>query len=387
MSTVHSRNRSSSNSSLPLLDEINEVGSNQSVYSNETNNKLPKTKSGNQYQYTYTSVNSNDDINSESIIISDSGGKSTIDGDTTILSQSTVLNEERNSFIPLLCKFVLWARLELTGFFLIILVGTILGLVIPPNDELTSPYRYYSNVLGWIYFCAWSISFYPQLIENYIRKSAIGLSMDFEMLNLMGFTCYSLFTVYNHYIFHTTVVTVQDVFFALHALLITILTICQMIYYDGFRPHRISFLVGITLAIMLSSIIGYAVTVIAKDRYNDSEYIWSWSQWLIFVSYVKLTISTVKGMPQAYLNYKRKSTEGWNIHNIICDFTGGLLSTLQLLLDCNNLKDWSQINNDPAKFGLGLVSMVFDIIFLLQHFVLYPRSKYQKERDLEHAFR
>ena len=112
----------------------------------------------------------------------------------------------------------------------------------------------------------------------------------------------------------------------------------------------------------------------------ENSKIWNWSQFLIFVSYIKLTISTVKGMPQVYLNYKRKSTEGWNIHNIICDFTGGLLSLLQLLLDCNDLHDWNQITNDPAKFGLGLVSMIFDIVFFLQHFVCYPRSKHGKDR-------
>ena len=39
-----------------------------------------------------------------------------------------------------------------------------------------------------VYFCAWSISFYPQAILNYRRKSVVGLSLDFQLLNLLGFT-------------------------------------------------------------------------------------------------------------------------------------------------------------------------------------------------------
>lgn len=38
-----------------------------------------------------------------------------------------------------------------------------------------------------VYFCAWSISFYPQAYLNYRRKSVVGLSLDFQLLNLLGF--------------------------------------------------------------------------------------------------------------------------------------------------------------------------------------------------------
>ena len=46
-----------------------------------------------------------------------------------------------------------------------------------------------------------------------------------------------------------------------------------------------------------------------------------------------MTVSTVKYMPQAYLNYKRKSTVGWSIVNILLDFTGGTFSIAQLFID------------------------------------------------------
>lgn len=39
---------------------------------------------------------------------------------------------------------------------------------------------------------------------------------------------------------------------------------------------------------------------------------------------------------QAWYNYRRKSTIGWSIGNILLDFTGGSLSLLQMFLDAYN---------------------------------------------------
>ena len=48
---------------------------------------------------------------------------------------------------------------------------------------------------------------------------------------------------------------------------------------------------------------------------------------ILWLSYVKLYISTTKMVPQAWINYRRKSTVGWSIENILLDdFTGGVLS-------------------------------------------------------------
>lgn len=51
-----------------------------------------------------------------------------------------------------------------------------------PPTPLSAPGR-----LPQVYFCAWSISFYPQAFLNWRRKSVAGLSLDFQLLNLLGF--------------------------------------------------------------------------------------------------------------------------------------------------------------------------------------------------------
>ena len=52
-----------------------------------------------------------------------------------------------------------------------------------------------------------------------------------------------------------------------------------------------------------------------------------------FIGYFKLAISNLKYLPQLYWNYKRKSTKGWSIFNILMDFSGGAGSFLQLALE------------------------------------------------------
>ena len=74
---------------------------------------------------------------------------------------------------------------------------------------------------------------------------------------------------------------------------------------------------------------------------------------------------------QAYYNYRRKSTSGWSIGNILLDFVGGLLSIAQMVIISYNYSDWGSIFGDPTKFGLGLFSVIFDIFFMVQHYVLY----------------
>jgi cystinosin len=93
------------------------------------------------------------------------------------------------------------------------------------------------------------------------------------------------------------------------------------------------------------------------------------------LSFIKILISLIKYIPQVILNIRRKSTIGWSIWNVLLDFTGGILSDLQLVLDCADLGDWTGITGNLAKFGLGFVSVTFDLIFMLQHYVLYRHER------------
>jgi cystinosin len=96
---------------------------------------------------------------------------------------------------------------------------------------------------------------------------------------------------------------------------------------------------------------------------------WAWIDTIYALGYVKIIATLVKYCPQVYLNYQRKSTVGWSIWQILLDFIGGILSLLQLVIDSALQADWSGLYGNPVKLGLSNISMVFDIIFITQHYV------------------
>ncbi|XP_050598959.1 cystinosin homolog isoform X1 [Bombus affinis] len=250
-----------------------------------------------------------------------------------------------------------------------------------------------STVVGWIYFLAWSVSFYPQIYSNYKRKSVVGLNFDYLSLNLVGFILYALFNCglywipvveleyFRRYPKGLNPVQVNDIFFALHATFATVITIIQCFIYET-GNQRVSttarIIHGIFVVFILISMILAIVTTI------------KWLDFLYYCSYVKLSITLIKYVPQAFYNYKRKSTVGWSIGNIFLDFTGGMLSMLQMILNAYNYDDWESIFGDPTKFGLGFFSVAFDIFFIIQHYVLYrdhkeydriPGNNYEKSEE------
>jgi cystinosin len=48
---------------------------------------------------------------------------------------------------------------------------------------------------------------------------------------------------------------------------------------------------------------------------------------------------------------------------------------VQLVLDCLDIGDWTGITGNLAKFFLGFVSISFDTVFMMQHYVWYSRSQ------------
>lgn len=83
----------------------------------------------------------------------------------------------------------------------------------------------------------------------------------------------------------------------------------------------------------------------------------------------------MKYAPQAVLNFQRKSTVGMSILQFSMDLAGGILSLAQLFLDSASAGDWSGVSSNPAKFVLGNITVLFDLVFFYQHMVLYRGSR------------
>jgi len=309
-----------------------------------------------------------------------------VDNDPLLETQSNTSSQYARSYKRLLSLLLApvtderghgWA--VVLGITTIFITGTVLGLIMPKNPHLpTVWYRTISSCIGYTYFISWSVSFYPQLLANYRRRTTRGLSPDFCALNVLGFACYATYNVamygspYIHKLYrerygNDAEITVQsnDVAFAVHAFLLASLTLFQIGYYDGFRSQTPSRFIGKVLLAVISLILAFPIVIYWR--------IWK-SNWLDFVyvlSFVKIFVTMIKYVPQVILNFQRKSTAGWSIWQILLDLNGGLLSDLQLVLDATALQDFSGITGNLAKFFLGFVSIVFDAIFMVQHYALY----------------
>mmetsp|Transcript_7560 Transcript_7560/g.20969 ORF Transcript_7560/g.20969 Transcript_7560/m.20969 type:complete len:409 (+) Transcript_7560:73-1299(+) len=270
----------------------------------------------------------------------------------------------------------------LMGLFAIFVVGSLIGFILPNDSKFPSQtYATVSSCLGYTYFFAWSVSFYPQVWTNSRRRTTQGLSVEFSALNVIGFACY---TVYNVVLFTSPYVQslykerygadakipVQsnDVAFAVHALCLSSITLAQILYYDGIHAtQQMSRPVVLMIVLILVICVGGALMSAFKMHIN-------WLDYVYVLSLCKIAVTLVKYTPQVYLNWKRKSTAGWSVWQGLLDLTGGFLSNLQLVLDCTALGDYSGITGNVAKLLLGQVSIVFDVIFCTQHYVLYHSS-------------
>ena len=106
---------------------------------------------------------------------------------------------------------------------------------------------------------------------------------------------------------------------------------------------------------------------------------WCWLDAVYAVGYVKLLVTLIKYTPQVAANFRNRSTAGWSIWQILLDFAGGVLSIAQLVLDSALQGDWGGVTGNPVKFALGNVSMLYDLVFFTQHYVLYRGSEGKAE--------
>lgn len=225
-----------------------------------------------------------------------------------------------------------------------------------------------SALLGWVYTLLWSLSFWPQSINNYKHKSVEGFSKDFAHLNFLGFTSYAIYnlafltskTVQKEYEDrhgdHPNVVRWNDAAFAVHAAILGGIQMGQCWCYTARQnysiaiPHLSMFAVGslIILLLIISASTLWASLAAAAEHTGNLNV--DWLDVVNILSYTKLYITLVKYFPQINLNRKRRSTKGFSVENCLLDFSGGVLSLLQLVIDASLINhDWSGITGNFGK--------------------------------------
>lgn len=135
-----------------------------------------------------------------------------------------------------------------------------------------------------------------------------GLSIDFQMLNLLGFACYSAYNValyaipavqheYTTAYSHNIPLGLEDVAFSVHAAIISLATLVQCVVYERGGQRFLSpigIIVVVTGALVLASFPVIAIAEGSRTPHNSL----TWLNLLMVLSLVKLAVSLVKYIPQ-----------------------------------------------------------------------------------------
>ncbi|XP_058751259.1 cystinosin homolog [Vicia villosa] len=234
------------------------------------------------------------------------------------------------------------------------------------------------QVFGWLAFLSWSLAGYPQLISNFRRKSVVGLSLDFTILNFTKFWSY---LIYNASLFFSPVIQKQyfekygygqmipvaanDVAFSTHAVIINLIVLFQFAIYGKGSLKLSKYTIAIFVGVWFIAAVCFFIALPTK----------SWL-WLISIfNSIQVFMTLIKYFPQALMNFMRKSTDGFSIGSILLDFSGGVLNYSQMVVQSIGQDSWMNFYGNIGKVMISLVSIVYDTILMCQHYVLYPHKK------------
>jgi len=244
------------------------------------------------------------------------------------------------------------------------------------NNKLYNSLDVVTAILGWIYFVAWALVFYPQIYENWKNKSVVGYNFDMLALDTIDLTVYFAYNigiyaipyVQNQYLkeHETSVVPVKlnDVIFCIHGMLSCLVLIIQCRIYERGQQK-----VSKTCLCFVGGIVCLIMCTIAAALTNEI----NWVECLSYLSYIKL-LAITKYIPQIFLNHRRRSTKGFSIGVVLLDGVGGCCSIGQMITNSYNYNDWTSFGGNPTKVGVGILSIVFDAILALQHYLCYRKS-------------
>ena len=255
------------------------------------------------------------------------------------------------------------------GLSTIFATGTILGVCLPNNhSNLSTPiYRYISSVMSYTHILCWSLSLYPQVILNHQLKSVSGLSTDSQVINFFNHLCFIVFNAVfvfhqpnsigtgGEFELHVNGVKTKDLVYSSHALFVTLALLWQLCRYKGFVLSPISFATIGLLAALLFICIAYTVEILTHT------YGFHWSDFLRLLVSMKVILSASATVPQLTLNKSRNSTEGWNIWNVVLDFTGTILFIGQIIGDSIDSREYLTIKYNWPKLSICLFNLIFDV--------------------------
>ncbi|XP_028772434.1 cystinosin homolog isoform X2 [Neltuma alba] len=242
------------------------------------------------------------------------------------------------------------------------------------------------DVCGWLAFIFWSGCLYPQLFLNFRRKSVVGLNFNYALMNNTKHTVYFIYNacfyfspqVQSQYrskygLRQMIPVAANDVALSFHSVVLTLLTLFQIAIYDRGNQAVSKFTIIMLVGVWLGVVVCYFVALPSH----------SWLWFLSVLTSIQVCMTSIKYIPQALMNCLRRSTEGFSIGYVLLDFSGGTLNYAQMIMQSIDQNSWVNLYGNIGKVLLSLVSMSFDVVFMCQHYLLYPSKKESHSSKLD----
>lgn len=252
------------------------------------------------------------------------------------------------------------------------------------------------RLLGLVYVSVWSVSMYPPLLLNWRRKSARAVSLDFAMLNAAGYTYLLVSMVLQFWAWDSgeavgesrPLVSAFDMWYCGHGFTLNLVLLSQLLCGKqiwGFdREHtRRPRMKLVYSRILQGSLVVFAL-LSARFIYSIVQHGWVNSTTLQFCNRLyalKISMSLIKYLPQVKHNRDRQSVEGFSIHGVALDVTGGVASLLQLFSQLGHEQGFSGsvLMANFGKIGISMVTLLFNSVFVSQWLIYRvprpPRSK------------
>lgn len=140
------------------------------------------------------------------------------------------------------------------------------------------------------------MSFYPQILLNYRRKTTQGFTPDFPLLNILGFSCYIISTAVflyspvvrsqyaaRHPVSPEPTVRGNDLAFGIHALVFCVIVYSQFWprlwrwkHTSGVRRHAHRITLGLMYGAFLGVFITIAIVIAKGDGNGKDGRGWAW---------------------------------------------------------------------------------------------------------------
>ncbi|SCU92867.1 LAFA_0F13388g1_1 [Lachancea sp. 'fantastica'] len=243
------------------------------------------------------------------------------------------------------------------------------------------------QLLGYGYLIPWSISVYPPVYNNWRRRSAAAMSIDFVMLNIVGYffllisLSLQLFKWQDELGEKNEVprpkVTSFDFWYCLHGFVMNLVILSQVAmgsWLWKFKQTGSNRMKPIYAKILTLFVVSGLLSTV-QLLWQQSQYGWRNLNTLRYCNklyLLKISLSILKYIPQIRHNFERKSMKGFPIQSVACDVLGSICSLSQLTLQIkrdNAILTLSVAGANFGRIGIALVTLLFNFIYISQWLV------------------